>query len=81
MHVGNIPKAVCRDALGVAGGMFRMNAGYACGYVFDASRDGKSVGYGEFVARPEEALGRDGYIDFEDKTMTCLRTGKKITLK
>ncbi len=76
MPVGQLPVSVIRDAMGVAGGLYRMNAKYAQGYAFSVAPDKKQVGCGEFVYAPDECEGHDGYIDFTDNTVRCLATGK-----
>jgi len=42
-----------KDALSVCGGMYRMNAGYAAGYMFNSTDDGKKVYNGEFCCSSE----------------------------
>lgn len=57
-----------RDALSVCGGMYRMNASYAVGYMFNATDDGKKVYNGEFCGSSEiDKLSKqyDYYYDFE----------------
>ena len=77
----NIPVSVLKDALGVAGGIYRMNAPNACGYAFNAGV--KEVTTGEFVypQEKERCLHEyDGYIDFAKKTLTDNISGEVVGL-
>ena len=77
----NIPASVIRDAMSVAGGLYRMNAPSAAGYAFNAGET--EVGCGEFVVENEVDGAKrnyDGYIDFATKTLTDNRSGEARSL-
>jgi hypothetical protein len=79
----NIPVSVVRDAMGVAGGLYSMNAKSSVGYAFTVNRNKKSVATGEFRYSTEEYPTIDefdGYIDFETKTLHDLESGQKVKL-
>lgn len=81
----SIPKSVVNDAVAVCGSIYRLNARYACGYVFTISKDRKSVDRGMFAYWREILEGDliywEGYIDFEDKTVMDLENGKTRKLE
>jgi len=73
-----ISAAVLRDALGVCGGLCRLNAKTARGYGFTVATNGKVVSTGESLwsnETPQDNSKFDGYISFEEKTLTNLNTG------
>ena len=78
MKSKSIPAAVIRDALGVCGGIYRMNARHAVGYGFTIAENKKEVGCGEFLwpkETPTDDSRFDGYISFAERTVTDLATG------
>ena len=87
MRTQNIPTAVVRDAMSIAGGLYSMNVKGASGYAFCVHRNNKEVCYGEFVWKTmsfdRERLNHDhfdGYIDYKDKTLEDFESGQVISL-
>ena len=78
----NISAAAIRDAMGVAGGIYRMNAPGAVGYAFNAGS--KEVSSGEFFQRHELARVKadyEGIILYADKTLHDNKSGEKRRLR
>ena len=78
----NISAAAIRDAMGVAGGIYRMNATAAMGYAFNAGP--KEVTSGEFFWEHElERVKADyeGIILYTDKTLRDNRSGEKRQIR
>lgn len=82
MKTKNIPIKVVRDAVNVAGGLFRANAKTAKGYAFTVHSNNKEVDMGEFMFSGEEVTAErfDGYISFSDDTITNLHSNKTSDL-
>ena len=76
----NLSAAVIRDALGVAGGLYSMNAPYASGYGFNPHMNNKEVASGEFLSSNEEN-DYIGYIDFQKKTINDLESNESIPIE
>lgn len=88
MITQNISEKVLKDALSVAGGMYRMNAPYSDGYAFCCNTDNTEVGMGEFMsetipydANRLNADNFDGFIHFRDKTLTDFVSGEVVNLE
>lgn len=82
----NISFSVLKDALGVCGSIYSLNAPNAVGYLFNSNKTGKQVSRGTFYhAGPYDRdeldpAYWDGYINFKDKTMKDLISGEVLDL-
>lgn len=78
----NITAAAIRDAMKVAGGIYRMNVPRCVGYMFNASEN--DVTSGAFVWKHElEKLTPhyDGLITYEDKKLLDIESGETRQLR
>ena len=75
----NLSTPVIRDALKVAGSIYRMNAPYASGYGFNPHMNDKEVASGEFLSSNEDH-DYTGYIDFQKKTINDLESNESIPI-
>jgi hypothetical protein len=75
-----IPAAVVRDAVNVCESIYRMNAPYATGYVFNCDEKGKSVYKGMFCSDLREVPDWDGFIRFGTVTLQDNMSGKTYSL-
>jgi len=84
MVTQNINESVLKDAISVAGGLYRMNAPYANGYAFCRNTDDTEVGMGEFMSAYDadrlNADHFDGFIRYSDKTLTDLVSGEVVPI-
>jgi len=71
-----IKETLLDDVKGVVGSIYRMNAPYAKGYAFDATKGNKSIARGEYVDRRNEADEYDYYLDF--KTGDLVNTKQRL---
>jgi hypothetical protein len=69
----NLSRKIIKEALGIAGGLYRMNASTSKGYAFSEGIDG-TICYGIFVDYDEELGNNDGFISFKN----CELHGKKF---
>ena len=82
----NISFSVLKDALGVCGSIYSMNAQSAVGYLFNSNKTGKQVSRGTFFHNGPydhdelDPAYWDGYIDFKDKTLKDLISGEVLDL-
>ncbi len=82
----NISFSVLKDAIGVAGSVYRLNATSAVGYLFNPNMTGKAVSTGTFYHnspydREEfDAKRWTGYIDFATKTLKDLDSEEILDL-
>ena len=81
MKTQNISAATMRDALSVSGGLYRMNARSSRGYAFTVNNNNTEVNCGEFIFTGEEVTKDmfDGFISFDDQTVTDLESGEVIS--
>lgn len=68
-----ISQSLIKDVMSVVGGIYRMNAPHAKGYVFNVSATGKSIANGMFLDRIEEKKGWDYYLNFSTGVITKIR--------
>jgi len=82
----NISFSVLKDALGVTGSLYSLNARNAVGYLFNPNLTGKAVSSGMFYHnspydREEyDAKRWTGYIEFATKTLKDLDSEEVIDL-
>ena len=82
----NISFSVLKDALGVCGSIYSLNAPNAVGYLFNSNKTGKKVSRGTFYHAGPYDRGEldpaywDGYIDFKDNTMKDLVSEEVLDL-
>ena len=84
MKTKNLSATTIKEAMSVAGGMYRMNASESKGYGFVKNERNRGLSCGEFLFSCEmekvTAENFDGYICYETKTLTDLASGEKIQL-
>jgi hypothetical protein len=71
-----IKETLLDDVKGVVGSIHRMNAPYAKGYAFDATKGNKSIARGMYIDRVGEADEYDYYLDF--KTGDLVNTRQRL---
>ena len=82
----NISFSVLKDAIGVCGSIYSMNAKSAAGYLFNSNKTGKQVSRGTFYhegcfeKHELDPAYWDGYINFKDKTMKDLISREVLDL-
>jgi len=87
MITKNISIKTLRDALAVAGGLYRMNAPHSAGYAFCCNEDNTEVAMGEFMgslAYDQDRLNADnfdGFLRYSDKTLTDYQSGEVVNIK
>lgn len=58
-----LPKLI-KDIKGVVGSMYSLNAPYAIGYVFNTTKDGKTIAQGMFFDRGDDKTEWEYFLDY-----------------
>lgn len=86
MSTKTLSKSVVRDALKIAGSLYRINPKDFVGYAFSKCSKGKQVDMGQYLDTTDINKGRlllddwDGYICFKTQQLIDLHSGEQLSL-